>query len=56
MLYVVSGADSSQGGIIALTEIIITDLIPLRLRGQWFGIISGMWSIGSGTYSPPPSS
>ena len=35
------------GGIIALTEIIVTDLVPLRLRGQWFGIISGMWSIGS---------
>lgn len=37
------------GGIIALTEIIVTDMIPLRLRGQWFGLISGMWSIGSVT-------
>lgn len=37
------------GGIIALTEIVVTDLVPLRLRGQWFGIISGMWSIGSVT-------
>ncbi len=37
------------GGIIALTEIIVTYLIPLRLRGQWFGLISGMWSIGSVT-------
>lgn len=35
------------GGLIALTEIVVTDLVPLRLRGQWFGIISGMWSIGS---------
>ncbi len=35
------------GGLIALTEIIVTDLVPLRLRGQWFGIISAMWSIGS---------
>ena len=35
------------GGLIALTEILVTDLVPLRLRGQWFGIISGMWSIGS---------
>ncbi|KAF7508972.1 hypothetical protein GJ744_008528 [Endocarpon pusillum] len=35
------------GGITALTEIIITDLVPLRLRGQWFGIISAMWSVGS---------
>lgn len=35
------------GGIIAMTEIVVTDLVPLRLRGQWFGIISGMWSVGS---------
>jgi MFS family permease len=37
------------GGLIALTEIVVTDLVPLRLRGQWFGIISGMWSVGSVT-------
>lgn len=37
------------GGLIALTEIVVTDLVPLRLRGQWFGIISAMWSIGSVT-------
>ena len=37
------------GGLIALTEILVTDLVPLRQRGQWFGIISGMWSIGSVT-------
>ena len=37
------------GGLIALTEIVVTDLVPLRLRGQWFGIISGMWSLGSVT-------
>ena len=35
------------GGLIALTEIVVTDLVPLRLRGQYFGIISAMWSIGS---------
>lgn len=35
------------GGIIVLTQLIICDLIPLRLRGQWFGIISGMYAIGS---------
>ena len=35
------------GGLIALTEIVVTDLVPLRLRGQWFGIISAMWSLGS---------
>lgn len=30
-----------------MTEIVITDLVPLRYRGQWAGIIAGMWSIGS---------
>lgn len=37
------------GGLIALTEILVTDLVPLRERGKWFGIISAMWSIGSVT-------
>lgn len=35
------------GGLIALTEIVVTDLVPLRLRGKWFGIISAMWAVGS---------
>ncbi|KIW92317.1 uncharacterized protein Z519_07301 [Cladophialophora bantiana CBS 173.52] len=35
------------GGVIAMTEIVVTDLVPLRYRGQWAGIIAGMWSIGS---------
>ena len=30
-----------------MTEIITTDLVPLRLRGKWFGIIAMMWAIGS---------
>jgi MFS family permease len=37
------------GGIIALTEIIVTDLVPLRERGKWIGFISMTWSIGSVT-------
>ncbi|KAJ5140880.1 hypothetical protein N7448_004288 [Penicillium atrosanguineum] len=37
------------GGLIALSEVIITDLIPLRWRGQYFGILSAMWSVGSVT-------
>ncbi|OJD12889.1 hypothetical protein AJ78_06585 [Emergomyces pasteurianus Ep9510] len=37
------------GGLIALTEIVITDLIPLRERGTYFGLLSVMWSIGSVT-------
>ncbi|EEA23397.1 hypothetical protein TMatcc_002261 [Talaromyces marneffei ATCC 18224] len=35
------------GGILALTEIIVTDIVPLRLRGQYLGILNGMWTIGS---------
>jgi MFS family permease len=35
------------GGIIALTEIIVTDLVPLRSRGAWFGYLSSMWAVGS---------
>ncbi|KAJ5547279.1 hypothetical protein N7494_004864 [Penicillium frequentans] len=37
------------GGIIALGEVIITDIVPLRYRGQYFGIMSAMWSLGSVT-------
>lgn len=37
------------GGLIALSEVIVTDLVPLRLRGQYFGILSAMWSLGSVT-------
>lgn len=37
------------GGLIALTEILVTDMVPLRQRGQWFGVISAMWSVGSVT-------
>jgi MFS family permease len=35
------------GGIIVLTEIVVTDMVPLRDRGRWFGILSTMWSLGS---------
>ena len=31
------------GGLMALTEILITDLVPLRLRGDWMGLLSVMW-------------
>ncbi|KAI9812669.1 MAG: hypothetical protein M1826_002791 [Phylliscum demangeonii] len=37
------------GGVIVLTEVIITDLVPLRERGKWFGFVSMMWAIGSVT-------
>jgi MFS family permease len=35
------------GGIIALSEVIVTDLVPLALRGQWLSMLSAMWSIGT---------
>ncbi|KAI9791161.1 MAG: hypothetical protein M1833_001571 [Piccolia ochrophora] len=35
------------GGIIVLTEILVTDLAPLRQRGNFFGLIAAMWAIGS---------
>ena len=37
------------GGLIALTEIVVTDLVPLRLRGKWIGVVTGTWSLGSVT-------
>lgn len=40
---------SGGGGIIGLTEIIITDLVPLRERGTWFGYQGAVWAIGSVT-------
>lgn len=35
------------GGVIALTEIVVTDLVPLRERGKWFSFISSMWALGT---------
>ncbi|KAK1636046.1 major facilitator superfamily transporter [Colletotrichum phormii] len=37
------------GGILALTEVIITDLVPLAVRGQWFSLLSVVWSVGTVT-------
>ena len=34
-------------GIIVLVEIVVTDLVPLRYRGQWYGVIAAMWACGS---------
>ncbi|MCJ1385149.1 hypothetical protein MMC17_008268 [Xylographa soralifera] len=38
---------AGAGGILALTEAIITDLIPLRERGNYFALISIVWALGS---------
>ncbi|GFG15660.1 uncharacterized transporter C3H1.06c [Aspergillus udagawae] len=35
------------GGLITLSEILIADLVPLRERGKWIGLLSTMWAVGS---------
>jgi MFS family permease len=40
------------GGIIALTSVLLTDLVPLRERGKWSGLINAMWAIGSVVGTP----
>ncbi|KAF3806714.1 Efflux pump FUS6 [Colletotrichum gloeosporioides] len=37
------------GGILALCEVIVTDLVPLYVRGQWFSLLSAVWSVGTVT-------
>ncbi|KAF7888709.1 uncharacterized protein EAF02_003250 [Botrytis sinoallii] len=35
------------GGILSLGEILVTDLVPLSVRGAYFGYIGSIWAIGS---------
>ncbi len=35
------------GGISVLTYVITTDLVALKDRGRWFGLIALMWAIGT---------
>ncbi|RDL33207.1 uncharacterized protein BP5553_08646 [Venustampulla echinocandica] len=37
------------GGILTLGEILVTDFVPLAVRGAWFGYLGSMWAIGSVT-------
>src|ERR1700712_3736067 len=37
------------GGLIALTYVIVADMVNLRNRGKWFSMISLQWAIGSVT-------
>jgi fucose permease len=37
------------GGLILLNDIVITDLVPMRQRGAYFGMIGGVWAFGSVT-------
>lgn len=38
---------SGGGGILVLTDVVITDLVPLRFRGNYFSLLGVMWAIGS---------
>ncbi|KAK4050283.1 hypothetical protein OIV83_003604 [Microbotryomycetes sp. JL201] len=40
------------GGILTMTEIVITDLLPLSDRGPFFGILGSVWAIAS-AIGPP---
>lgn len=35
------------GGIVISSLVIYTDIVPLRFRSQWYGIIQGFWAIGT---------
>ncbi|KAF2469991.1 MFS general substrate transporter [Lindgomyces ingoldianus] len=35
------------GGLIVLSEVVITDLVPLRERGSFYGYMSATWAVGS---------
>ena len=41
-----------SGGILNLSEIIVSDLVPLAERGMFMGIISSVWAIASGMGPP----
>ncbi|KAL9086203.1 MAG: hypothetical protein Q9165_007268 [Trypethelium subeluteriae] len=38
---------TGAGGIMSLSEVVITDLVPLRFRGDYYGGMNAMWAIGS---------
>jgi MFS family permease len=42
---VIQGTGSA--GILSLTSVIVTDMVSLRERGKWIGLISTQWAIGS---------
>lgn len=37
------------GGITNLSEVILTDLVPLRLRGRYMAYLNSVWALGSTT-------
>lgn len=38
---------TGAGGITVLTNVLVTDLVPLRHRGNWVGILGATWAFGS---------
>jgi MFS family permease len=36
-----------SGGILTLSYVITTDLVSLRERGKWFGLITMTWAVGT---------
>jgi MFS family permease len=38
---------SGGGGIVALTLVVISDMVTLRERGKWISLNSAMWALGS---------
>lgn len=39
------------GGISALTYVIVTDMVSLKERGKWFGLVTMMWVTCHFSYS-----
>lgn len=35
------------GGAVAVADIVVTDMVELRLRGKWFGYLSIMYVVGT---------
>ncbi len=35
------------GAVISLTDVLITDIVPLRSRGTYFGFVSLSWALGT---------
>lgn len=40
------------GGLSTVVSIIMSDIVPLRDRGVWQGVINIVWSAGSGLGAP----
>jgi MFS family permease len=38
---------TGAGGLLSLSEVLITDLVPLRYRGDFYGGMNAMWAVGS---------